>query len=200
MLSSWLGVDTFLAGVRRYLRRHRLGNASTDDLWVALSEEANVDVSNFMTLWTKRVGYPVLTIEQNKGEDKIKITQSRYLSTGDLTKDEDETVWWVPLNVLVPGKTESYTLTEKSQVFDAPADGLFKVNAGQTAVYRTNYPIENIRALGDEIKKGPNGLFSDTTDRVGLIADAGNLSVSGEQTTAAFLELAQAFVNEENYL
>lgn len=56
MLSSWLGVDVFLAGVRRYLRKHKLGNASTADLWEALSEEAGVDVSQFMTLWTKRVG------------------------------------------------------------------------------------------------------------------------------------------------
>lgn len=56
MLSSWLGVETFLAGVRRYVRRHKLSNASTNDLWVALSEEAGVDVSQFMDLWTKRVG------------------------------------------------------------------------------------------------------------------------------------------------
>lgn len=56
MLSSWLGVDTFLAGVRRYLARHKLANASTGDLWKALSEEAGVDVSKFMTLWTKQVG------------------------------------------------------------------------------------------------------------------------------------------------
>ena len=44
MLSSWLGVETFLSGVRLYIRRHKLGNATTTDLWKALSEEANVDV------------------------------------------------------------------------------------------------------------------------------------------------------------
>ncbi|KAG1335968.1 hypothetical protein G6F62_006431 [Rhizopus arrhizus] len=198
MLSSWLGVDTFLAGVRRYLRRHKLGNASTNDLWIALSEEAKVDVSKFMTLWTRRVGYPVLTVKKT-GNDTINVTQSRYLSTGDLTKEEDSTVWWVPLGVLVSEKTESYTLTDKSQDFTIPSDGLFKLNAGQTSVYRVNYPIETIRKLSEEIKKGKNGLLANTSDRVGLVADAGNLCVSGEQNTAAFLELAQAFVNEDNY-
>ncbi|EIE91503.1 hypothetical protein G6F46_002840 [Rhizopus delemar] len=198
MLSSWLGVDTFLAGVRLYLRRHKLGNASTSDLWVALSEEANMDVSNFMTLWTKRVGYPVLSVKKNDN-DTISITQARYLSTGDLSKDEDSTVWWVPLGVLFSGKTESYTLTEKSQDFTIPSDGLFKLNAGQTSVYRVNYPIEIIRVLSEEIKKGKEGLLSNTADRVGLLADAGNLCVSGEQSTVAFLELAQAFANEDNY-
>jgi aminopeptidase 2 len=91
-------------------------------------------------------------------------------------------------------------LTEKSQSFPVPAEGLFKLNAGQTSVYRVNYPIQNIRVLGDEVKKGSSGLLTNTADRVGLIADAGNLCVSGEQNTTAFLELAQAFVNEENYL
>jgi aminopeptidase 2 len=158
-----------------------------------------MDVSNFMTLWTKRVGYPVLSVKKNSN-DTISITQSRYLSTGDLIKDEDSTVWWVPLGVLFSGKTESYTLTEKSQDFTIPSDGLFKLNAGQTSVYRVNYPIEIIRILSEEIKKGKEGLLSNTADRVGLLADAGNLCVSGEQSTAAFLELAQAFANEDNYL
>ncbi|KAI7900637.1 aminopeptidase [Cokeromyces recurvatus] len=199
MLSSWLGVDTFLAGVRRYLSRHKFGNASTNDLWTALSEEAQVDVSKFMTLWTKRVGYPVLNVKKND-DHSIQITQSRYLSTGDLKEDEDDTAWWAPLSMLTSDKkVESYTLTEKSQNFDIPSDGLFKLNAGQTCVYRVNYPMEVIRVLAEEVKKGDKGLLTNTADRVGLIADAGSLCVSGEQTTAAFLELAQAFVNEDNY-
>lgn len=198
MLSSWLGVETFLKGVRLYVQRHKWGNASTNDLWIALSEEANVDVSKFMTLWTKRVGYPVLSVEQ-EGNESIKVTQSRYLSTGDLSEEEDSTVWWAPLGILVPSGVENHTLTEKSQTFPVPADGLFKLNAGQTSVYRVNYPIESIRVLGEQVKKGSKGLLSNTSDRVGLIADAGNLCVSGEQTTTALLELAQAFVNEENY-
>lgn len=198
MLSSWLGVETFMKGVRLYIQRHKWGNASTNDLWTALSEEAKMDVSKFMTLWTKRVGYPVLTVEQ-ESQESIKVTQSRYLSTGDLNDDEDTTVWWAPLGMLLPSGVENLTLTEKSQTFTVPADHLFKLNAGQTSVYRVNYPIDNIRTLGEEIKKGSKGLLSNTADRVGLVADAGNLCVSGEQTTTALLELAQAFVNEENY-
>ncbi|KAI7861332.1 peptidase family M1-domain-containing protein, partial [Spinellus fusiger] len=197
MLSSWLGVDIFLAGVRRYLSRHKWGNASTNDLWVALSEEAGVDVSEFMTLWTRHVGYPVLKVETD--ETTYKVSQSRYLSTGDLTEEEDSTVWWAPLNVLTTEKVEPLTLVEKTQTFPLPKDGLFKLNAGQTSVYRVNYPIEAIRKLAEEIKKGEAGLLSNTTDRVGLIADAGNLCASGEQETSTFLELVEAFTNETDY-
>lgn len=56
MLSSWLDIDVFLAGVRRYLHRHKYQNAKTEDLWKALGEEANVDVGALMKVWTKKVG------------------------------------------------------------------------------------------------------------------------------------------------
>ncbi|KAG0173479.1 hypothetical protein DFQ28_007122 [Apophysomyces sp. BC1034] len=198
MLSSWLGVDTFMAGVRRYLHRHKFGNASTNDLWTALSEEAGVDVSQFMVLWTQRVGYPILTVTQSDPHS-ITVTQSRYLSTGDLTAEEDSTIWWTPLSILTSDKVEPHTLTEKTQTFPISQGSLFKLNAGQTAVYRVNYPIEVIRKLAGELKKGKEGLLANTADRVGLLADAGNLCVSGAQSTTAFLELAQAFTEEDNY-
>lgn len=116
-----------------------------------------------------------------------------------IAKFSPSTNWWVPLGVLTPNKIESYTLTEKSQRF-AIGSKSFKLNAGQSGVYRVQYPIDVIKRLADEIRKPDNGLLSNTADRVGLVADAGSLCVSGEQTTTAFLELAQAFQNETEYL
>lgn len=48
MLSSYLGVETFLNGVANYLKKHAYGNATTDDLWAALGAEAKIDVAEFM--------------------------------------------------------------------------------------------------------------------------------------------------------
>lgn len=48
MLSNYLGVETFLKGVAKYLNRHAYGNATTEDLWNALGEVAGVDVAAFM--------------------------------------------------------------------------------------------------------------------------------------------------------
>jgi aminopeptidase N len=50
MLSSHLGVETFLNGVANYLKKHSYGNATTEDLWEALGEEAGTDVAAFMVL------------------------------------------------------------------------------------------------------------------------------------------------------
>ncbi|KAI8093157.1 aminopeptidase [Halteromyces radiatus] len=198
MLSSWLGVDTFLGGIRLYIQRHKLANASSNDLWHALGEYAGLDVGKFMTLWTKHVGYPVLTV-QTSGLDSINVTQTRFLSTGDLNNQDEITTWWVPLHMLCSnGQIEPYILTESSQTFKIPEDGLFKLNAGQTAFYRVNYPQTIILQLAEQIKQHPpgKGLLASTADRVGLISDVGSLMVSGEQSTIAFLELARAFEHE----
>lgn len=48
MLSSYLGVETFLNGVAKYLKKHAYGNATTEDLWAALGEESGSDVAAFM--------------------------------------------------------------------------------------------------------------------------------------------------------
>ena len=63
MLVDFLGNDAFATGVRRYLQRHKYGNASTGDLWRALSEASGIDVAEMMTSWTKQVGYPAVTLD-----------------------------------------------------------------------------------------------------------------------------------------
>jgi Peptidase family M1 domain len=80
MLSNHLGVETFLKGVSDYLKKHAYGNATTEDLWNALSRASGVGVRDNMDLWIKDVGYPVLTVAEEM--DGIGIEQSRFLSTG----------------------------------------------------------------------------------------------------------------------
>lgn len=48
MLSSELGLKTFLAGVSTYLKKHVYSNATTEDLWAALGEASGRDVSALM--------------------------------------------------------------------------------------------------------------------------------------------------------
>ena len=74
MISKYLGEEVFISGIRRYLKRfpsslidmeliscrHAYGNTRTEDLWTALSEESGRDVSKIATIWTKKIGYPVI--------------------------------------------------------------------------------------------------------------------------------------------
>jgi len=41
MLESFLGNETFLAGLHLYLQRHQYDNAETSDLWSAMTEQVH---------------------------------------------------------------------------------------------------------------------------------------------------------------
>ncbi|KAI8639305.1 aminopeptidase [Parasitella parasitica] len=198
MVDSWLTTPIFLAGIHRYLNQHRLGNAATSDLWSALSSESGKNVSEFMNTWIQRTGYPVLNVTLIGG-DKIQVTQSRYLLTGDLQEDEDSTVWWVPLRIQTAQKVQDFTLTNKSQEFPVPKDKVFKLNQGQTSLYRVNYDTVLTQRLVNELKKPNFGVLREPVDRAGFISDLGVLGQSGEQSTVTFLEAADASKNEKNF-
>lgn len=48
-----------------YIKRHAEKNTKTEDLWSILSEESGVDVSSMMDVWTKKKGYPVISVKIN---------------------------------------------------------------------------------------------------------------------------------------
>jgi aminopeptidase N len=62
------------------LKKHAYGNATTEDLWNALSDASGVRVRDNMALWIQEVGYPVLTVAEEI--DGIGVEQSRFISTG----------------------------------------------------------------------------------------------------------------------
>ena len=63
------------------MKKHKYGNATTEDLWDALSDASNIPVADNMALWIKTMGYPVLTVAEEM--DGIGIEQSRFISTGN---------------------------------------------------------------------------------------------------------------------
>src|SRR5277367_3364676 len=95
MISKYLGEDVFMAGIRRYLKKHAYGNTQTEDLWSALSEESGRDISSVASIWTKHVGYPVLTVTEDSHSNSITIRQNRFLTTGDVKPEEDKTLYWI---------------------------------------------------------------------------------------------------------
>lgn len=48
MLSGHLGTQTFLDGVANYLKSHAYRNATTNDLWAALSQASGKNITEFM--------------------------------------------------------------------------------------------------------------------------------------------------------
>ena len=151
--------------------------------------------------------YPVIKVSEEK--DGLRIRQRRYLSTGDVTPEDDKSVWWVPLGLKVKDQEiaatekEHNTLTEREKVFSLPhkADPstvTYKINSDHTGVYRVWYSASALERLGALIKS--NDSFLHLTDRVGILSDAAALATSGESRTSSLLHLIQSYAGEEKYI
>lgn len=154
MLATHLGQETFLKGVSNYLKSHSYGNATTNDLWSALSEASGQDVNSLIDNWIRKIGFPVVTVAEEPGQ--ISIKQSRYLSTGDVKPDEDITTWWVPLGL--EGKTgvqgaSSIGFTKKEDTIRDIDDSFYKINKDNAGFYRTNYPPARLAKLGTQVDR-----------------------------------------------
>ncbi|KAL4801543.1 peptidase family M1-domain-containing protein [Aspergillus unguis] len=196
MLSTHLGRETFLRGVAQYLKTHAYGNATTNDLWSALSQASNQDVNSFMDPWIRKIGFPVVSVSEETGQ--LDIRQNRFLSTGDAKPEEDQTTWWIPLGIKSgPELTaqEPRALVSKTDTIqDIGKDSFFKINKDLSGFYRTNYSPDRLEQLGKSLES------LSTEDKIGLIGDAAALAVSGEGSTAALLSLLEGFKDEKNYL
>jgi aminopeptidase N len=189
MLEATIGPDVFRDGIRRYLQRHRYGNASTRDLWNALSEGTPWDVAWMMGDWTGQVGFPVLLAKKMHG--RIHLRQERFL----LDRDPDKaapggSVWMIPI-AAVDATGRRATMRLEALEGDQPDEGWIKLNAGQTGFYLVHYDDEWRRSL-DPMKLPP-------PDRYGLIEDSTSLMRAGYMSVSEFLSLVGRYEGEEDY-
>ena len=163
MLAAHIGQETFLKGVSNYLKSHSYGNATTTDLWSAISEVSGQDVNALMDPWIRKIGFPVLTVGEEPG--KVDVKQTRYLSTGDVKPEDDSTTWWVPLGIEGTNGTEGVAaipFTKKEDVIQDVDDTFYKINKDTTGFYRTNYPPARLEKLGKQTER------LSLTDKIGM--------------------------------
>lgn len=197
MISTYLGEDVFMEGIRQYLKKHAYGNTQTGDLWAALSAASGKDVRKTMDIWTKNVGYPVITVTENDDKKSIHVKQNRFLRTADVKPEEDQILYPVFLGLRTKGGVdESLTLSEREKDFKIENTDFFKLNADHTSIYRTSYTPERLKKLGQAAK---DGLLT-VEDRAGMIADAGALASSGYQKTSGVLNLLKGFNAESEFV
>ncbi|KAK9465000.1 peptidase family M1-domain-containing protein [Lipomyces arxii] len=197
MISSHLGVKTFLKGVSKYLKKHAYGNARTKDLWDALGEASGVKVDVIMHDWITKIGFPVVSVTES--ESGVSVRQDRFLSTGDVKPEENETTWWVPLGVYTGDDVTAYSGVSTLSTREITLSGLstsdfYKLNRNQTGVYRVNYPPARLTKLGQAPEK------LSITDKVGLIADASSMALAGLGSTTGILGLLDGLQGEESYV
>jgi aminopeptidase 2 len=197
MISKHLGEETFMEGVRRYLKKHAYGNTQTGDLWAALSDASGQNVEKVMDIWTKKVGFPVVSVTENPEASSIRLKQNRFLRTADVKPEEDQTLFPIYLGLRTKeGVNEELALTTREADFKLKHLDFFKLNADHSGLYRTSYTPERLRKLGVAAK---DGLLT-VEDRAGMIADAGSLAASGYQKTSGILSLLDSFKSEPAFV
>ena len=197
MISKFLGEETFMEGIRRYLKKHAYANTKTEDLWAALSDASGKPVEKIMAIWTKNVGYPVISVDEASDSKTIKVKQNRFLRTADVKPEEDKTLYPVFLGLRTKeGVNEQLTLSDREQIFEVPDTEFFKLNADHSGIYRTLYSPSRLEKLGQAANQG----LLTVEDRAGMIADAGALASSGYGKTSGILTLLKSFSTEPEFV
>ncbi len=185
MLHEYLGAKDFQKGLQHYLKKHAYGNTQTEDLWRALEHVSKKPVSKVMKNWTSQAGHPVISIKEKVKSKKLELVQSRFFSSPiSKKKSKDKTIWSIPLNGKLMDK-KSITIPDIGE----------KLNIGEASFVRVDYPHHLLKGLEEAVKNGKLA----APDRLGLIRDSFALAQSGQSPTTLALELAQSYVQEEDF-
>lgn len=194
MIAEYLGQRAFRRGLSLYLKRHSYGNAETKDLWRALEEVSGKPVGKIMADWTKKSGYPLVSvIKSRKG---MLARQSRFfMSPISRRNSKDKTLWNVPVVWRAGRKNLKGEIFSKREVkLNGFSGG--KLNLGEVGLFRVDYPESVLKKFEDEIKAKK---FS-AVDRLGLIRDSFALAESGQSPTTLTLSLLAAYRGEKEYV
>lgn len=200
MLHNYIGDDAFRHGLRDYLLKFQYQNTVTEDLWSALEKASGKPVAQVMSTWTKQMGFPLLKVQLLHQEDDsitISISQSRFCADGRCGSGH----WYIPIcitNAENPEKPIFQTMiqssTEKITLHSNPNIWI-NLNPGMTGVFRIHYDDALLELLVEGIEKGQ--LLP--RDRLSILNDIFSLSKAGVISSVKFVNLLQAFKNEENF-
>jgi len=192
MFEAYLGEHTFRDGIRRYLKAHAFSNATTADLWNALSAVSHRNIGEIAGDWTTQPGFPLVTVSAGcdaAGARTIALSQRRFLLRG---ADPHDAKWRIPLQLRsgVGGTRRSVLFTHDGQKLAAGrCDEPLSVNADAIGFYRSSYDqatfgvnLKNFSALAD-------------ADRIVLLDDQWALVESDTQPLATYLTLASAMAS-----
>jgi aminopeptidase N/puromycin-sensitive aminopeptidase len=200
MLESYLGEETFRAGINAYLKQHQYGNATADDFWDAQAKTSKKPVDKIMPTWVKQAGVPILNVKaQCLGDStSVTLTQQRYYVDRSKFDAANDQLWQIPLcmkgSATGKGTPKCEVLSKREETFSLPGCSTWVLaNAGATGYYRTGYSAEAVRALaGDaETKLTP-------AERIAVQNDIWASMRVGHEPVGDYLAFAQGLQSDRN--
>ena len=200
MLESYLGEETFRAGVNAYLNQHKYANATAEDFWDAQAKTSKKPVDKIMPTWVQQAGAPIVNVKaQCSGNStSVALTQQRYYFDRAKFEAPNDQIWQIPLCLKGSSNDNSAPkcelLTKKEESFTLPGCSTWVLgNAGGAGYYRVGYQPEAVRALAKdaETKLTP-------AQRISLENDIWGSVRVGREPVGDYLAFAQGLQSDRN--
>ena len=193
MLENYVGEPNFQKGLKKYLSDFKYKNAKGQDLWDAIGKASGMPVTAMINTWLKQPGFPL--VEINQDGNNLKIKQKRYLLESN--KKFSKGLWSIPLSLGLEKETSKTLFSKKSMSVKLPKNTIgFVANYGRKGFYRVKYDegiLLDLKMLVDQ-KRIP------TIDRWAIQNDLFSLCVSGDEQVRNYLDFSDAYFNEDSYL
>ncbi len=189
MLEGYLGPDAFRDGIRGYMKAHAYSNATTTELWQALSAASGRNVADIASSWTTEAGFPLVSAAAScdaEGNRTITLSQKRFLLRAT---DVGTAHWTVPLQIRSGAQTvpDAVLLNRDGQTVRAGKCGeALSINAGAIGFYRSAYDEATLRTNTKSFAALPRG------DRIALLDDQWALVEAAAQELPSYLALASS--------
>jgi aminopeptidase N len=197
MLESYLGEQTFRAGINAYIQQHQYANATADDFWGAQAKTSKKPVDQIMPTFVKQAGAPIINVKAQCSGNSTNVTldQRRYYYDRAKFQAANDQIWQVPLCLKSStGAQKCELLTKKEQTFTLEGCSTWVLaNAGATGYYRAGYQPDAVRALAAdaESKLTP-------AERIALQSDIWASVRVGREPVGDYLAFAQGLGSDRN--
>jgi aminopeptidase N len=197
MLESYLGEETFRAGINAYLKQHQYANATAEDFWDTQAKTSKKPVDKIMPTWVKQAGEPIINVKaQCSGNStNVTVTQQRYYFDRSKFESPNDQLWQIPVCLkgsATTGAPRCELLTKEAENLTLPGcSNWVLANAGATGYYRVGYQPDTVRALAHdaETKLSP-------AERISLQNDIWASVRVGREPVGDYLAFAQGLQND----
>jgi aminopeptidase N len=198
MLESYLGPETFRAGVNLYLKEHAYGNATAADFWTAMAHASHKPIDEIMPTFVMQAGAPYIGVESKceNGNTTLKLSQKRYFDSPALFNQPNDQIWQVPvcakgINGNSAGAQQCFLLTKREQEFTLKGCSKFVFpDSSAQGYYRFEYDSAALRQLGDSADKALT-----PEERIALVGNEWALMRIGKHSVGDYLALGAQFKN-----
>ncbi len=208
MIEGFLREDRFREGIRLYMRRHREGNATADDLWGALGDSSGQPIVELANGWIRQMGYPLVEVKAYP-QTAARPTPSRASPSRSggsspiprrASRERRRAGWCRRCCASATPRASSSSrcccATPRPRWFSTPrarSPGAWPTPRG-AASYRAAYePALLARLVGAIDELGPE-------ERLGLVSDQWALVRAGQVEVAAFLDLVSGLGDETDHV